>query len=146
MSIKRTCFLIDDDEDDREIFSLSLESAYVSCSCVTSKNGLEALRMIEEDPDFLPDFIFIDLNMPYMTGKECLEAIRRIPRFANIPAIIYTTSSYTKDAEDARSLGATHFLVKPSSISALTSALTIIMEGTASAYYLDTATLSPDPV
>ncbi|AWH84308.1 response regulator [Flavobacterium album] len=141
MSNKRTCFLIDDDEDDREIFSLALGSADNCCSCITVKNGLEALNFINENPDFLPDFIFIDLNMPYMTGKECLEAIKQIPRFANVPAIIYTTSSYTRDAEDARELGAAHFLVKPSSIGALTSALTLILAGTPAVYYLNTATV-----
>jgi CheY-like chemotaxis protein len=130
-----TCFLIDDDEDDREIFLLALEDAHISSSLVTAKNGVDALKMIEEDPDFIPDFIFVDLNMPYMTGKECLAAIKQIPRLANVPTIIYTTSSYGKDADDARELGAAHFLVKPPSITALTSALNAILEGSSSNYF-----------
>lgn len=139
---QRTCFLIDDDEDDREIFELALESADNSCTFISSKNGVEALKLINETPGFLPDFIFIDLNMPYMTGKECLAAIKQIPRLANVPAIMYTTSSYSKDADDALTLGAVHFLVKPASISALTQALSAILQNTAQPYFIDSVAVS----
>lgn len=136
----RTCFLIDDDEDDREIFEMALGVADSSCTFISAKNGVEALKHFEQDPGFIPDFIFIDLNMPYMTGKECLAAIKQVPRLTGIPAIIYTTSSYNKDAEDAKTLGAAHFLVKPASISALTSAIGTILEDASAAYYLNTVT------
>ncbi|MGQ2984366.1 response regulator [Flavobacterium sp.] len=139
---QRTCFLIDDDEDDREIFELAMEATDDPCSFISSKNGVEALKIIDEDPDFLPDFIFIDLNMPYMTGKECLAALKQIPRMANVPAIIYTTSSYSKDAEDALALGASHFLVKPASISALTQALSAILQNTVQPYFIDPVAVS----
>lgn len=132
----RICFLIDDDEDDREIFSLALETADCGCSFIAAKNGIEALKYVDDNPGFVPDYIFIDLNMPYMTGKECLAAIKQIPRLAGIPAIIYTTSSYSKDAEEAHSLGAAHYLVKPASITELTSALSAILEGSLSGYHV----------
>ncbi|WP_294824455.1 response regulator [uncultured Flavobacterium sp.] len=136
-----TCFLIDDDEDDREIFELALAAANDSFTFISAKNGVDAIKMINDSPDFLPGFIFIDLNMPYMTGKECLAALKQIPRLANIPAIIYTTSSYSKDADEALALGASHFLVKPASILALTSALSTILNGVAPVYFLDAATV-----
>lgn len=139
---QRTCFLIDDDEDDREIFELALESADDSCAFISAKNGVEALKLINEKQDFIPDYIFIDLNMPYMTGKECLAAIKQIPRLANVPAIMYTTSSYSKDADDALALGAAHFLVKPASISALTQALSALLQNTGQPYFIDSVAVS----
>ena len=137
----RTCFLIDDDDDDREIFEIALEAVDKSCVFISAKNGLEALKFIDENPDFIPDYIFIDLNMPYMTGCECLAAVKQITRLTNVPVIIYTTSSYGKDANDTLALGAAHFLVKPASISALTTALSDIINGVATSYLLKSVSI-----
>jgi len=131
------CFLIDDDEDDREIFELALEKADGSYSCITAKNGPDAIALLNANAGFTPDFIFVDLNMPLMHGKECLQHIKSIPRFANIPVIIYTTSSYGKDVEETRQLGAAHFLVKPPGLGILTKALKRILNNEALPYYID---------
>ena len=131
------CFLVDDDDDDREIFNLALENADSSYNCITAHNGPEALKILHEDSSFKPRFIFIDLNMPYMSGKEFLAEIKRDERLCDIPAIIYTTSSYNKDVKEAQDLGATHFLVKPSSINILTSLLSNILHKNNLSYFLE---------
>ena len=121
-----TCFLIDDDEDDREIFAIALEGTGNAYRCVAAGNGREAIDKLA-DGEFMPDYIFIDLNMPYMSGSECLAAIRKMPHLAGIPVVVYTTSSHHKDLEETRALGASHYLVKPPSINRLTEALTGIL-------------------
>jgi CheY-like chemotaxis protein len=131
-----TCLLIDDDPDDREIFALAVEEMDKSCRFVTAKSGVEALQLLKDDPAFIPDFIFLDLNMPLMDGKECLLEIKKIPRASNIPVIIYSTSSYDRDVEDTRQLGATYFLTKPSSIKALTDFLAGILTQKDLPYFL----------
>jgi len=123
-----TCFLIDDDEDDREIFVMALENADESLKCVTAKNGVDALKLIEQDIEFIPDFVFLDLNMPYMTGKECLKMIKQNERLNSTPVIIYTTSSYSKDIEDTKEMGASHFLVKPAGMGSLTNILSDLLK------------------
>lgn len=135
----QTCFLIDDDPDDREIFALALENINDSCKCITANNGIKALEMLDKNPDAVPDFIFLDLNMPYMSGSECLKQIRKIPHTANIPVIIYTTSSYSKDIESTKQLGASHFMVKPTAISGLSKMLSEILERREMPYYLEHA-------
>ena len=50
-----------------------------SVSLVTAGNGVEALEMLRADKTFIPDCIFLDLNMPRMNGKECLPEIRKAP-------------------------------------------------------------------
>jgi CheY-like chemotaxis protein len=132
------CFLIDDDEDDREIFALALEKADGSYSCITAKNGPDALAILNADVAAIPDFIFVDLNMPLMHGKECLQHIKGNARFVNTPVIIYTTSSYNRDVEETRQLGASHFLVKPPGLSLLTKSLKRILNNEALPYYIDT--------
>lgn len=123
-----TCFLIDDDPDDREIFALALEEADNSYRCVTALNGIDAIQKLSTDDTFIPDLIFLDLNMPIMNGKQCLNEIRKIPRLDPIPIIIYTTSSYAQDIEETKKLGASHFLIKPSSIRILTNCLTELLK------------------
>lgn len=132
-----TCFVIDDDQDDREIFMMALENANGSYACVTAKNGIDAINIIKSDTDFRPDFVFLDLNMPYMSGKECLEHIKKFNSMSDVPVIIYTTSSYSKDIEDTQKLGASHFLVKPPGIGALTKVLSQLLTGASLPYYIN---------
>ncbi|EJL61632.1 response regulator [Flavobacterium sp. CF136] len=131
------CFLIDDDEDDREIFSLALSAANSSSTYVTATNGEDALRILEDQPDYIPDFIFLDLNMPFMDGRSCLKELRKISKLRDVPVIMFTTSSYSKDIEDTLKLGASHYLIKPSSLNGLVEILISFFEGNATTYQLN---------
>jgi DNA-binding NtrC family response regulator len=133
MSIQ-SCFLIDDDDDDREIFALALRRANGINNCIMAANGLDAVKIINES-DITPAYIFVDLNMPLMSGRDCLQAIKR-SRLASIPVIVYTTSSNFKDIEDTQQLGASHYLVKPTSVSRLSTMLTGIFNSGALPYFL----------
>ena len=117
-----TCLLIDDDADDREIFSLALSEADPGIECVMAGSGFDALEKLKPEA-FVPDFIFLDLNMPGMTGRECLKEIRRMDRLDNIPVIVYSTSSVNRDIQDTRKMGANDYISKPTSISELTAIL-----------------------
>jgi CheY-like chemotaxis protein len=123
-----TYLLIDDDEDDLEIFGLALADACITCRLVTATNGLQALDLFLADDTFLPDFIFIDLNMPLMNGKQFLATIKSSTVLRHIPAIIYTTSSHRKDIDETMALGAAHFLVKPTKVACLTKILTKLFD------------------
>ena len=124
--IKQACFLIDDDEDDREIFGIALEDAAPDFECITAKNGLEAMEVLNTG-NFMPSHIFVDLNMPYMSGIECLQAIKKISGLTDVPVIVYTTSSHNKDIEETRALGAAHYLIKPPSLISLIDLLSGIL-------------------
>lgn len=110
--------MIDDDEDDRDIFELALQQLGPKFKCVTSESCSEALEALKTG-DLNPDYIFLDLNMPLISGRECLAEIRKLSKFQNTPVVIYTTSSVPKDKEDVMRLGATSFITKPSKISVL---------------------------
>lgn len=119
--IKR-CLLVDDDEDDREIFCVALEQADPSIRCHMASDGTEALSLLH-DGTFIPDFIFLDLNMPQMDGKEALNEIKKHKHLQEIPVVIFTTSSAERDQEETRRLGAAAFITKPPLISQLASKL-----------------------
>src|SRR3569833_2368262 len=76
--------------------------------------GLNYLKFIEKaDPFYSAPCLFIlDINMPRLNGKETLRRLRRVDAFAEVPAVLFTTSSLPSDAVFARSLNA-GFVTKP---------------------------------
>ena len=81
-----TFFLADDDPDDREFFTLALRKIDPTIKCVITKVGCEALDFFKENESFIPDFIFLDFNMPRVNGKECFLELRKINRIRLAPA------------------------------------------------------------
>ncbi|MFD2570569.1 response regulator [Spirosoma soli] len=118
-----TCFLIDDDEDDQEIFALALKKVSSSIACSFADDGTDALRKLQQDETFTPQYIFLDLNMPGMNGKQCLSELKKINRLQHTPIIIYSTSSESKDVQETQQLGASGFITKPALVSALSNQL-----------------------
>lgn len=118
------CFLIDDDIDDQEIFSLALEEVDEVIQCVFADDGVKALERLNNDYSFLPNYIFIDINMPRMSGIECLEKIRKLPHLKHIPLFMFSTSAEAHLIAKAKELGASDFIVKPPSIVLLSKLLT----------------------
>ena len=125
-----TCLLVDDDEDDKEIFFLALHDANPAIKCHVASDGLEALSMLD-DPSAVPDYIFLDLNMPLMSGKECLVEIKKRPHLKDTPVIIFSTSASQKDIHDSLELGAASFITKPPLIASLTERLLAVFDGKA---------------
>lgn len=115
-------FLVDDDRDDREIFIEALAEVDTSCNCITADNGEDAIRKLHTG-SIVPNYIFLDLNMPKMNGRECLLEIKSIKRLAEIPVIIYSTSSLQKEKEELVKLGAFMFMTKPSNFNDLCTTL-----------------------
>jgi CheY-like chemotaxis protein len=108
-----TILLIDDDEDDRKLFIEAARDVDTEIACVAAVNGQEALRYLRNTANPLPEFIFLDLRMPGLSGQQCLEEIKKDLRLASIPVIVYTTSRDVKESETMKRLGATHFMSKP---------------------------------
>lgn len=111
-----TILLADDDPDDRELFAEAFAGLNAKVSSV--KNGGELMRTLEQSVE-IPDYIFVDLNMPERNGKECVRDIRAISRLAASKVIIYSTSSNAKDIDETFQLGADLYVQKPTSFVAL---------------------------
>jgi len=111
--------LIDDDRDDAELFKEALfeiNSSIVFEHYEDSKAGLKLL--LEKQTD-LPDLIFLDINMPIVSGWQCLTEFKKTEHLKHIPVILFTTSSQTKEKEIADELGAEGFITKPNEYKAL---------------------------
>jgi CheY-like chemotaxis protein len=108
-----TILLIDDDEDDRKLFSEVTAEVDETATCITTGDGQEGLAYLRDENNTLPDFIFLDLRMPGMSGRQCLEQIKTDPRLRPVPVIVYTTSRDEKESILLKKLGAAHFMSKP---------------------------------
>ena len=115
--------LIDDDSDDRVLFREALEEVSPETICVTEGDGRKALSELIDSKQ-LPDLIFVDINMPRISGWDCLEKIKAQQSTKDIPVIMYTTSSLERDVERACRSGAAGLLTKPADYCELKRCLT----------------------
>jgi CheY-like chemotaxis protein len=111
---------IDDDPDDIELIQDALRMIDKNYTCVIANSGCDGLKMLDR---ITPDYIFLDMNMPVMDGKETLKHIRGDRRFNSIPVCILSTYVNKTDADTLRMLGATKCLEKPNTFLELISCL-----------------------
>jgi CheY-like chemotaxis protein len=119
--------LVDDDPDDKFLFMEALEKVNMLSECNYRSNGDEALMWLTTVTE-LPDYIFLDLNMPRIDGLEVLQEIKKHGRLKSIPVIIYSTSSNQSDKEKAMRHGASLYITKPSRLADLKNAITSVFE------------------
>ncbi|MFI5219995.1 MAG: response regulator [Bacteroidia bacterium] len=103
----------DDDADDREFFQDALEEAHTNAKLTTVEDGDKLMKYLAEVDGQHPDIIFLDINMPRKTGKQCLKEIRNDNLLAHIPVIMFSTSAYKEDIEETFANGANLYVSKP---------------------------------
>ena len=128
MSEVKKILLIDDDEDDWFLFREAIKEIDVALVCNFFQDAIDAIRFLSNHLDELPDRIFLDLNMPRMDGKECLQEVKCRKELAHIPVIILSTSDSESDILHAKMLGATYFVTKPHKLGLLVAALKFILK------------------
>jgi twitching motility two-component system response regulator PilH len=71
----------------------------------------------------VPNVVFLDINMPGISGFEILSFICREPRLAQVPVLVCTSDDQPQTRIKALKGGARDFLVKPVTVDALEQAL-----------------------
>jgi len=111
--------IVDDDEDDRDLFCIAVHELEPKINCILARNGEEALQGLQLEKFPKPDLIFLDLNMPRLNGIQFLRELKKDRQLQLIPIVIYTASLQEKDLDEAKELGAEHSFAKPSSFKRL---------------------------
>lgn len=105
--------LADDDESDRLIFTDAFSELDVKTIVHTVNDGDELMEWLNQDSVKLPHILFLDLNMPRVTGLQCLKEIRGNEKLKKLLVAIYSTSDNEKDMEETFLNGANIYIVKP---------------------------------
>lgn len=106
--MKGQALIIDDSLLDIKIVSAVLESQGYACFGFTDYK--EALKWTEENK---PQLIFLDLQMPVLTGYQLIPMLRRIENTEKCPIIIISGKNQIEDVKKAIKAGAHDYIVKP---------------------------------
>lgn len=106
--------LIDDDRDDAELFKEALSEINSSIVFAYHQDSRAALKQLLDTHSNPPDLIFLDINMPVVSGWQCLTEFKKSEHLKDIAVIMFTTSSQPREKEIAEELGAQGFITKPS--------------------------------
>jgi CheY-like chemotaxis protein len=117
---------IDDDPDDTEFFYEAFRSVSPEAKCLVANDGLAALKILRSDS--MPEIIFLDINMPKMSGREVLIQIKKNYKWSQIPIIIYSTTILPREAADYKNLGALDVVKKLAKFKDLCDALQVILK------------------
>lgn len=110
----------EDDEDDQEMLTEIFSSIDQSYSLLFVNNGkeiLNTLKNMEQGPK--PCLLILDYNLPALNGAEILRELRKYNGFNTVPKIIWSTSDSPAFQETCLSLGATEYIIKPSTTAEL---------------------------
>ena len=70
MNEVKSCLIVGDQTDDQEIFLICVKKVDKYIDCKTSNNRVEAIDILLSNKQYVPEYIFLDVNMPLMSGTE----------------------------------------------------------------------------
>jgi CheY-like chemotaxis protein len=123
MNFPKRVLLIDDDEEERLILKAALNECCKDVELLQEKNGKAMLTRLNNESNFIPDIVFLDWNMPLISGSEMLAALRKLPQYNAVPVVIFTGSNNPAYRMEAQALGASYFIYKPFGLTELANKL-----------------------
>ena len=122
MPLKKNVLLIDDEEAFNIIHTAILGETDRIGQIESVTNGRTAIHYLENkivNNQSLPHLIFLDINMPVMSGFEFMQEIIAHPAIdhKNLTIVILSSSMDARDKRRAKELGILHFLEKPLDLS-----------------------------
>ena len=105
--------------DDSPTMLLSLQGilSKAGFTVAQARSGEEAVGALKGG--LRPAMVITDFNMGAMNGIEVVRQVRRLPGLQFTPLVLLTTESQRDRRDEARSAGATGWLVKPVQADAL---------------------------
>jgi HAMP domain-containing protein/signal transduction histidine kinase/CheY-like chemotaxis protein len=107
--VGKTVLVVDDDV--RNIFALTSLLEEHNLNVLHAENGQKGIELLTGRPDI--DLVLMDIMMPEMDGYETMRAIRKIPRFRQLPIIALTAKAMKGDRAKCIEAGASDYITKP---------------------------------
>lgn len=129
MNKKGAIIIVEDDPDDREMFSIVFKELNYKNEIIFFNDGQEALVYLTAESSE-PFIVFSDINMPRLNGIELRKQIHENEniRIKTIPYLFFTTIAEQSAVIDAYSKSIQGFFIKPSRFQDLRELVKVIVE------------------
>src|SRR5271170_757527 len=101
-------FLVEDNPADVLLVRVALSQVPFPLRLSVAKDGEQALKMLNS-PEFKPQLIILDLNMPRVDGQAVLQQYQQ----TKIPIVIFSSTQNKTEVQKALALGAREYVQKP---------------------------------
>lgn len=123
LSISNLIFC-EDDDDDRFLFNDVLQEMNSKLKVDFVANGVRLMELLKH---YVPDLLFLDLEMPFKNGLECLVEIRSNPRLKDLPVVMFSSTTRQSNIQTAYEMGAHLFLIKSPAFSEYASSIKAVL-------------------
>lgn len=100
---------VEDNENNRTLFRQYM-SVLKGVTIIEAEDGPRGIAMARSR---IPDLIFLDINLPGMSGFDVLKELKADPSLRQIPVVALTANAMEGDAERGLERGFTRYLTKP---------------------------------
>ncbi|GAA3806616.1 HAMP domain-containing protein [Streptomyces chiangmaiensis] len=114
------------DDDIRNVFALTHVLGRVGMPVLYAENGREGIETLERNPDV--ELVLMDIMMPEMDGYETISAVRRTPRWADLPIVALTAKAMPGDREKSIARGANDYVPKPVDVDRLLTVVCALLD------------------
>lgn len=111
---RRLVLLVEDDDTEADLMCVALGKNGVRIDISRARDGAEALDiLLSANANALPRVVFLDLNLPKVSGLEVLKRIRSEDNLRTLPVVVLSGSVLQEDIGNAYLLGANSYVRKP---------------------------------
>lgn len=115
----RNIWVVDDDEEMSRAVGLMLK--LLDCEVITFNNVRMAAQNFASGKK--PDLLILDINMPEISGLDMVEFLRRRADTKNLPIVMLSSEATDIIVDQALTLGADSYVMKPVTIEELEKAM-----------------------
>ena len=99
------------DDDIRIVTALTKLLEQTGTPVLSAPNGQEGIKVLKRSPDVA--LVLMDIMMPEMDGYEAIRSIRSIPRYTDLPIVVFSARAIPGEREKVLAIGANEYLQKP---------------------------------
>lgn len=123
--------VIEDNSDHAKILKWAFEQTNHDTHLMFYRDGDSALGQLNGEgpsPVVSPDLIFLDYNLPRLSGREVLEKLKAGRNSRDVPVIVLSSSEREEDVRHAYALGASTYISKGVILNELRNALQAVLD------------------
>ncbi len=123
----KSILLIEDDKDDRELFTEMLNNVDESLESSSARNANEAFQLLLSNFPNTPGIIFLDLHLPGLDGFDFMMELNSRVSYAPFSRIPIVVLSNSIDRWRCYDLGAAVCIQKPFTLTAYHQMLSVLL-------------------